>query len=146
MTLTDTKPVGLHRNRWNLVEDRGTLWTLLGPHGTFLNITETHRTSSNLTELWRLLDGVLDLPEHFWCFFGGESLIFRYFPEHVQELCERSSFFQTIGKPSRVVEGYFVLGLMVPAERSGALSTESYDVCQNCATFLDIKEHGGLLF
>ena len=80
------------------MEDRGTLWTLLEPHGTFLNIAETHRTVSDLTELWRLLDGVLDLPEHFWCVLGGETLIFRYIQNIFRNCVNVSSIAQTIGR------------------------------------------------
>ena len=59
---------------------------------------------------------------------GWRNCDFSILSEHFQELCE----------------GFVVL--MVPAERSGALSREPYEVCQNCATFVDIKEHGGCFF
>ena len=41
---------------------------------------------------------------------GRRNCDFSILSEHFQELCERSSLFQTIGKPSRVVEGCFQLG------------------------------------
>ena len=80
------------------MEDRGTLWTLFEPHGTFLNIAETHRTVSDLTELWRLLGGVSEFPEHFWCVLGGETLIFRYIQNIFRNCVNVSSIAQTIGR------------------------------------------------
>ena len=78
---------------------------------------------------------------------GRRNCDFSILSEHFQELCERSSIFSDHWKTFQSCGGLFptwegFVGLMVPAERSGALFGELYDVFQNCATFMDIEEHG----
>ena len=115
------------------MEDRGTLWTLLGLLWDLMELSRTlqKRIEPYLTFLNFENVSFLDLPKHFWCFlFGKTSRIFlvrcvnfdAYFRplENLLELWRAISYFGGS------------VGLMVSAERSGALSAEPCDVCQNC--------------
>ena len=128
------------RNRWNLMEARGTLWTLLRPPGAFHNLAEVHRTLCDILELLRTFRVLLGPPGALLCFFGEEpSKTFLHFQNLCRKMCEdlekhisnhrktfqdRWFFFSYLGEPC--------WALRCTAERSGAHITEPYDVFQNC--------------
>ena len=92
---------------WKIVEPCGLFWDLMEPSWTLQKRIEPYLTSQNFGDCWMVF---LDLPEHFGCVLGGEALIFSILSEHVRNFVNFWRILQTIGKPSRVVKGYFVLG------------------------------------